>query len=130
MIVYTTFEISRRVLTLFVVFDFDQTYICRKNKKNMENKKTFRFLGTFMEQSFSKFRRNEKKSKNFGGIFHNSGPEFRLLVIPKEVKIFKKKSNYRSVSILLNYKILIILNSYFFLNVPYFVKQSKSLFQF
>ncbi len=55
----------------------------------MENKKKFRVLGTFMNiPSFSKFGGifREKKFKNSGkipGIFRNSGPEFRLLGIPK-----------------------------------------------
>ena len=45
MIIYTPFERSRRVLTSFVVFDFDQTYICRKFSKTRKTKKKFRFLG-------------------------------------------------------------------------------------
>ena len=69
MIIYATFERSRRVLTLFIVFDFDQTNICRKISKDKEKTKkssagTFRLL------------------VNFGGIFHSPGPELRLLVIP------------------------------------------------
>ena len=48
MIIYTPFERSRRLLKLFVVFDFDQTYICIKNSKNMEKKVSFQaFSGTF-----------------------------------------------------------------------------------
>ena len=42
MIIYTPFERSWRVLTLFVVFDFDQTCICRKIKKTWKTKKVSR----------------------------------------------------------------------------------------
>ena len=51
----------------------------------MENKRKFRSLGRFRNiPSFSKFRWNffAKKSKNSGEKYQNSGPEFRLLVIP------------------------------------------------
>ncbi len=85
MIFYTPFERSRQVLTLFVVFDIDQTFICRKNLKNMENKKIFRVLGLFRNiPSFSKFRRNipAKKVQKFRKKTRNI-PEFRLLGIPR-----------------------------------------------
>ena len=68
-------DLGEYVLSLFVFFYFGQTYICRKNSKNMENIKKvplFRdFHGTF------------RLLENSGGIFHNSGPEFRLLAIPE-----------------------------------------------
>ena len=41
-IIYTPFERSRRVLTLFFVLDFDQTYICRKNTWKTKNVHLFR----------------------------------------------------------------------------------------
>ena len=42
-IIYTPFERSRRVVTVFVVFDIDQTYICRKNQKTWVTKKSSAF---------------------------------------------------------------------------------------
>ena len=58
-------------------------------------KKKFRFLGRFRNiPSFSKFRRNipAKISENSGGIFRNSGLEFRLLVIPRTVLLKKLRT--------------------------------------
>ena len=39
LIIYTPFEISRSILTLFVVFEFDQKYNCKKYSKNMGNER-------------------------------------------------------------------------------------------
>ena len=60
-----------------------------KIKKTRKTKK-FRYLGLFRNiPSFSKFRRHffAKNSKNSGGIFQNSGTEFRLLMIPVKLKL-------------------------------------------
>ena len=79
MIIYTPFEISRRVLTLFVIFDIDQIDLTKKLKKHGKQKKVPLF------RDFHEFR-------PFNGIpaefyFKNAEKfrlnilEFRLLVI-------------------------------------------------
>ena len=80
-IIYTPFKRSRRVLTLFVVFDFDQKYIWRKT---WSTEKNFRFLRDFHFWSFS------KKVEKFRRIIPEYWAEFRLLVIP--LKNLSKRS--------------------------------------
>ena len=54
MIFYTPFERSRRYLRYLLFLTSIRHIFAGKNSKNMENKKKFDFLGTFIE----KFRRN------------------------------------------------------------------------
>ena len=68
MINYSPFDRSRRVLTLLVVFDFDRTYICRKNSKNMEDKKM---------SAFKELSRKLRLLIDSGGIFAK-----KKLIIP------------------------------------------------
>ena len=102
------------VLTLFVVFDNDQTYVFRQNLKNIcLNKnilfliqKKFRFVEIFMNiPSFSKFRRNyfEKKSgwwflsHNFISLRHKEKIPFTHGIYHINFKkVLKKELSHKS----------------------------------
>ena len=73
MIIYTTFERSRRIPNVTFCF-WLWSDIRRKTSTNMEKTKKVPI--------FRDFHVTFRLLVNSGGIFHNSGPEFRLLVIP------------------------------------------------
>jgi hypothetical protein len=96
MIIYTPFERSRRFLTSFVVFDFDQTQNFRKKSKNRKHIKVrtlYKFPAEFL---------NSNNNIYFELFINNAFDTFGLLDI-KYLFIVRTKSQKVTKELLFKY---------------------------